>query len=1508
MSEENLCPQCGVVLPGHTPQGLCPRCLLKWGLGTQTGTGEGGSQTNAANFVPPAPAELASHFPDLEILELVGRGGMGVVYKARQKRLDRLVALKILAPEVGQDPSFAERFAREARAMAMLNHPHIVAVYDFGQAIAGDWGLGARGEGPETGEGGRAKGDGNLAEGEDANLPSPLGRGAGGEGGESFEPACRIAGEGGVSSPRPPSPAPRPLYYFLMEFVDGVNLRLLLETGKLAPEEALAIVPQICDALQYAHDHGVVHRDIKPENVLLDKEGRVKIADFGIAKLMGRKVANGLCSVASESNPQSPIPNPSSLTATGQIVGTPQYMAPEQIEHPLQVDHRADIYSLGVVFYQMLTGELPIGRFAPPSKKVQIDVRLDEVVLRALEKEPERRYQQASEIKTRVETIATTAGQVSSGATAGLPSSASGATGSASASPSDYVQRNGMSLPNVDFEYARRQVHGPAIGLLVTGILNWVVTPMIVLILFYNVSARFVDIVPGVGLVPALFLNLVFSTLMILGSLKMERLEWRNFAIGASISAIIVTPGNLIGLPIGIWALVVLSQREVRAAFARRRECATGSDSALPSDDAHHTLPNTGGVSDTPALHRSYCEADVGAIARAKQIVNAPSIGLFVTGVLNGLVMLVVGPVLVWMNDLGNVGILEEIPPHLVLVLNMIFGAVPVFAAVKMRRLEGRSVVIAAAIVAVLSLVLLANPVGLICGIWTFVVLGLREVRMGFHERRQQLLSTASENAAAKDTVIGWTAMILCLVGLPIFGIVGPFIAASSAGTRLPLKEFITIMAFSLAFCLCEILALVLGRLCRKSSLGQAAMVSSAFLIATALLYAVEMGLWRQEVRSVAAVLRWRLDEQLVRAGQMSNDYATDEPREAAFFPSPFGTGVREVKVVVHGTSVATGDEEATKPQKISAEPTVPDERAIQGMWRIESVSSVKNTPGDEESRYRSPDRKFVEVELIQRRFVPGFRMSISGGEIKIEKLSGDRAGWQGSYSYALDPTSQPKKIRLDGDRGGDVSFPGIYGWDRDRLTICIGIPQPPLYLCNTPSILAAGPYSVLIALRRVSEATGNGIKQEDVFKKPEVKSFAASPQPEMRAIQGPSQSWAEIRKQPPAYQTAKITRGDIAAHYVAKNLNILPGEVAEVWPQVEGPIVSFGDDPRGATDPAFKGKPIDVESPVEIGAVLAKIDPERYRARVEQEEAAVKRAQAEVAKAEAILKQAETKGESKEVALASLDAAKAAVEQSMVALRQANNDLARTEIKSPIQGLVVERQARLGQTVAPGPNQKSLFTIACNMKFLAVDKPLRSQLDEGHDVSFTVSQFPNGTFHGRVTKTRLIDGVEVFFENADRRFRPGMTATADFGEIERHQDVLLAPSKALDWEPQWFVRAGSVQKFLWIKDPSLPKGVRSINVMVGLNNGQMAEVSGPEVKEGLEVIVGEATNPEPAEPKTGESKRRAGDVSPLFVRRRAQETPFSKNMNSPSVSISSNVLTTWQGRSFFLTEIAAYT
>lgn len=155
---------------------------------------------------------------------------------------------------------------------------------------------------------------------------------------------------------------------------------------KFAEWRASELVTDLTNALFYLHSRGVVHRDIKPENLLLDARGRIKIADFGIAKLKGEV-------------------RDITLTASGAALGTPHYMAPEQLEHPQDVDQRADIYSLGVVFYEMLTGELPLGRFAPPSEKSAVDARIDEIVFRALERERERRFQTAGEVKTRVEHV-----------------------------------------------------------------------------------------------------------------------------------------------------------------------------------------------------------------------------------------------------------------------------------------------------------------------------------------------------------------------------------------------------------------------------------------------------------------------------------------------------------------------------------------------------------------------------------------------------------------------------------------------------------------------------------------------------------------------------------------------------------------------------------------------------------------------------------------------------------------------------------------------------------------------------------------------------------------------------------------------------------------------------------------------------------------------------------------------------------------------------------------------
>jgi tRNA A-37 threonylcarbamoyl transferase component Bud32 len=463
------CPACGTALPTDAPEGLCPRCLLQSGLANPSPSPSlGGTTPHPGPFVAPAPADLAPHFPQLEILELVGQGGMGAVYKARQTKLDRLVALKILPPEWGGDPAFAERFSREARALARLNHPHIVAVHDFG----------------ETGG----------------------------------------------------------LFYLLMEFVDGGNLRQRLQDGPLAPEQALAVIPQLCDALEYAHEEGIVHRDVKPENILLDRRGRAKIADFGLAKLLGKPRAEF------------------TLTASHQVMGTLDYMAPEQRQRPLEIDHRADIYSLGVVFYEMLTGELPLGRFAPPSRRTGVDARIDEVLFRALETDPEQRYQSAGAFKTDLQ---------SGGAEA--PAAPAGA---------ELMHRPSPRAA----EGARRRVRGPATGLLVTGILQCMCLTGFGISLASDAGGRlhfddhgmpFIsgmstnDRIGGALLLGWCILGLLAGAVLIQAGLRMMgHRSYRLALLGSVLAMLPISPMFVFGLPLGSWALAVLCEPEVEAAFA----------------------------------------------------------------------------------------------------------------------------------------------------------------------------------------------------------------------------------------------------------------------------------------------------------------------------------------------------------------------------------------------------------------------------------------------------------------------------------------------------------------------------------------------------------------------------------------------------------------------------------------------------------------------------------------------------------------------------------------------------------------------------------------------------------------------------------------------------------------------------------------------------------------------------------------------------------------------------
>lgn len=326
-----ICPHCRNAIPDSAPEGLCPRCVLS-SAATPAGTAPSPTLLRE-HGAPPRIEVIAAAFPHLEIFSLVGSGGMGFVYHARERATFRPLALKILRSHLAGDPAFAERFQREAQTLARLDHPNIVRILGHGQS--GDF--------------------------------------------------C----------------------YLMMEYVDGANLDEAMRADRFTPAQALQIVSVICDALQYAHQRRVSHRDIKPGNILIDTQGHVKIADFGIAKLLHAFSDDA--------------PNPN-LTLTGQALGTPHYMAPEQIERPERVDHRADIYSLGVVFYELLTGELPLGRFPAPSTKSDLDPRFDEVLFRALAKEPALRQQSArqlSEELAKVSRSESTPPQVPSDAGAG---------------------------------------------------------------------------------------------------------------------------------------------------------------------------------------------------------------------------------------------------------------------------------------------------------------------------------------------------------------------------------------------------------------------------------------------------------------------------------------------------------------------------------------------------------------------------------------------------------------------------------------------------------------------------------------------------------------------------------------------------------------------------------------------------------------------------------------------------------------------------------------------------------------------------------------------------------------------------------------------------------------------------------------------------------------------------------------------------------------------------------
>jgi serine/threonine protein kinase len=275
-------------------------------IGSLENTVQRGSVAQEALSPPPV-------LPGFELLELIGRGGMGEVWKSKQISLGRLVAVKVLPEKFSSDADFVKRFEKEAAALASLSHPNIIQIIDRGVAERH--------------------------------------------------------------------------YYFAMELVVGRNVRERLSEGPFSPREALTLSLQVARGLAAAHEQKIVHRDLKPENVLIDERGHVKIADFGLAGMQGS---------ARNMN----------LTATAVAMGTVNYMAPEQRRDAKNVDFRADLYSLGVLMYEMLTGELPIGRFRLPKERgLAVDGRLDHLIAQLLETEADERPVSTNIVVQMLETL-----------------------------------------------------------------------------------------------------------------------------------------------------------------------------------------------------------------------------------------------------------------------------------------------------------------------------------------------------------------------------------------------------------------------------------------------------------------------------------------------------------------------------------------------------------------------------------------------------------------------------------------------------------------------------------------------------------------------------------------------------------------------------------------------------------------------------------------------------------------------------------------------------------------------------------------------------------------------------------------------------------------------------------------------------------------------------------------------------------------------------------------------
>src|SRR5438270_9477159 len=323
-----VCRKCGAEIFADTPEGLCTACLFETGLDLlaqpSVADGDGSNENVAASDAnavahvkkPPRPAKTLANFGDYELFEEIGRGGQGVVYRARQKSLNRPVALKVIGLGHWATEAHLKRFRREAESAASLEHPCIVPIYEVGE------------------------------------------RGG----------SC----------------------YFSMKLVEGGQLDDVVRREPISIRRAVELIAKVARTVHYAHEHNILHRDIKPGNILLDTKGEPYLTDFGLARL---------------------VETESTVTRTQEVMGTPSYMAPEQAAgETTKLGRATDVYGLGAVLYQVLTGHPPFaGGTSYETIRLLLDAEprpprllnpkiardLSTICLKCLEKDPKRRYSSA---------------------------------------------------------------------------------------------------------------------------------------------------------------------------------------------------------------------------------------------------------------------------------------------------------------------------------------------------------------------------------------------------------------------------------------------------------------------------------------------------------------------------------------------------------------------------------------------------------------------------------------------------------------------------------------------------------------------------------------------------------------------------------------------------------------------------------------------------------------------------------------------------------------------------------------------------------------------------------------------------------------------------------------------------------------------------------------------------------------------------------------------------------